>query len=227
MNKPLTIKELPEHERPRERMLSLGPAILTDSELIAVILGIGYRGQSAVHLAESLLAKAGGLRGLFDLSLEEMQQQSGIGLAKSCQLVAVTELAARIASSREQQITIKQPEDVARLLMPRYQMMKHEEFAALLLDTKNKVLAIETISKGSLNASIVHPREVFKTAIRRSAAAIIVTHNHPSGDPSPSREDIDVTRRLSEAGKIIGIEVLDHIIFGDGRTVSMKEKGLV
>ncbi len=227
MNKSLTIKELPEHLRPRERMLAEGPHKLSEAELLAIIFGIGQRGQSAVQLAQNLLAKAGGLRGLFDRSVEELQQESGIGLAKACQLKAVIELAIRTASSFEQQVSIKQPADVGRLLMPRFQMLKHEEFVALLLDTKNKVLSIEDISKGSLNASIVHPREVFKTAIRRSAAAIIVAHNHPSGDPSPSREDIDVTRRLTEAGKIIGIEVLDHIVFGDGKTVSMREKGLV
>ncbi|MGI6344869.1 MAG: RadC family protein [Bacillota bacterium] len=221
------IKDMPVEERPRERMFRLGPKQLSNSELLAIILGTGRRGESALQLSNRLLSECGGLRGLFDLSLEELSQIPGIGLAKASKLGAITELATRIAENRFQQAVIRHPSDVEKLLMSRFLQLDQEEFVIVLLDTKNQVLAIEGVFLGSLNASIVHPREVFKRAIRRSAAGMIVAHNHPSGDPTPSREDINVTRRLTEAGKIIGIEVLDHIIFGDGKTISLKEKGLV
>ncbi len=223
----LLIKELPEQERPRERLALLGARALSNAELLAVIMRTGNPGESAIHFAERLLASFGDLRGLLNCSIEELQSVQGIGPAKASQLVAIVELAVRLAAARQQQMVIRQPADVRDLLMPRLQHLAQEEFVMLVLDTKNKVLAIDDVFRGSLNASIVHPREVFKRAISRSAAAIIVAHNHPSGDPTPSREDIEVTRRLVEAGKIIGIEVLDHVIFGDGKTVSMKEKGLV
>jgi len=226
-SKPLLIKELPEQERPRERLAQQGADRLSNAELLALILGSGNQGESAVHMAERLLATFGDLRGLLSCTVSELQTISGIGPARASQLVAIVELSARLAAARQQQTTIRQPGDVQALLMPRLQHKTQEEFVLLVLDTKNKVLAVEDVFRGSLNASIVHPREVFKKAISRSAAAIIVAHNHPSGDPTPSREDIEVTRRLVEAGKIIGIEVLDHVVFGDGKTVSMKEKGLV
>lgn len=226
-SKPLLIKELPEQERPRERLALRGARALTNAELLALILGAGNRGESAVHFAERLLATFDDLRGLLNCSVEELQQVSGVGPARASQLAAIMELSARVALARQQQTVIRQPADVTELLMPRLQLETQEVFIAVMLDTKNKVLALDDIFLGSLNASIVHPREVFKKAVSRSAAAIIVVHNHPSGDPTPSREDIEVTRRLVEAGKIIGIEVLDHVVFGDGKTVSMKEKGLV
>lgn len=226
-SKPLLIKELPEQERPRERLAQQGADRLSNAELLALILGSGNQGESAIHMAERLLATFGDLRGLLSCTVSELQTISGIGPARASQLVAIVELSARLAAARQQQTVIRQPGDVQALLMPRLQHKTQEEFVLLVLDTKNKVLAVEDVFRGSLNASIVHPREVFKKAISRSAAAIIVAHNHPSGDPTPSREDIEVTRRLVEAGKIIGIEVLDHVVFGDGKTVSMKEKGLV
>lgn len=227
MPRPLLIKEMAEQERPRERMLRLGPQELNNAELLAIILGSGVRGESALHLADRLLTRFGDVRGLLELSTDEMQMEPGIGVAKACQLAAIAELAVRIAESRMHEAVIRQPGDLAILLMPYFQQLAHEEFIVVLLDTKNKVISKRTIFRGSLNASIVHPREVFKYAIRHSAAALLAAHNHPSGDPTPSREDIDVTRRLAESGKIVGIEVLDHVVFGDGKTVSMKEKGLV
>lgn len=227
MQKPLLIKEMAQQERPRERLIKFGPKALTNAELLAIILVSGIKGESALHLAHRLLARFGDLRGLLDLSIEELQKEPGIGQAKACQLAAISELAIRLSESRLHETVIRQPADLAQLLMPRFQLLQQEEFVVILLDTKNKVLAVETVFRGSLNASIVHPREVFKLAIRRSAAAMLVAHNHPSGDPTPSREDIDVTRRLMEAGKIVGITVLDHVVFGDGKIVSMKEKGLV
>ncbi|HHW99052.1 MAG TPA: DNA repair protein RadC [Firmicutes bacterium] len=227
MPKPLLIKEMAEQERPRERMLRLGPKALSNAELLAIILGTGVRGESALHLADRLLTRFGDVRGLLELSTDELQKEPGIGIAKACQLAAISEFAVRIAESRLPGTVIRQPRDLAVLLMPYFQQLTQEEFVVVLLDTKNKVISRQTVFRGSLNASIVHPREVFKYAIRHSAAAVLVAHNHPSGDPTPSREDIDVTRRLVEAGKIVGIEVLDHVVFGDGKTVSMKEKGIV
>lgn len=227
MPKPLLIKEMAEQERPRERMMRLGPQELSNAELLAIILGTGVRGESALHLSDRLLTRFGDVRGLLELSTDELQLEPGIGVAKACQLAAIAEFAVRIAESRLYEAVIRQPGDLAVLLLPYFQLLAHEEFVVVLLDTKNKVISKRTIFRGSLNASIVHPREVFKYGIRHSAAALLVAHNHPSGDPTPSREDVDVTRRLLEAGKIIGIEVLDHVVFGDGRTVSMKEKGLV
>lgn len=223
----LTVKDMPEQERPRERMRAYGSSALSNAELLAVILGSGKQGEPVLQIAHRLLSHAGGLKGLFHMSIEELQEVRGIGLAKACQLAAVMELGKRVSANQEEKTAIRQPGDVAALLMPRLRHLRQEEFQAVLLDSKNQVLAIETVFVGSLNASLVHPREVFARAIRRSAAALIVAHNHPSGDPTPSREDIEVTRRLLEAGKIIGIEVLDHIIFGDGKTISMREKGLV
>lgn len=227
MPRPLLIKEMAEQERPRERMMRLGPKALNNAELLAIILGTGVRGESAIHLADRLLTRFGNVRGLLELSTDELQLEPGIGVAKACQLAALSEFAVRIAESRLHEAVIRQPNDLAILLMPYFRQLAHEEFVVVLVDTKNNVLSKRTVFRGSLNASIVHPREVFKYAIRHSAAAVLVAHNHPSGDPTPSREDIDVTRRLVEAGKIIGIEVLDHVVFGDGRTISMKEKGLV
>ncbi len=227
MPKPLLIKDMAEQERPRERMLRLGPQALSNAELLAIILATGVRGESALHLADRLLTRFGDVRGLLELSTDELQMEPGIGVAKACQLAAISEFAVRIAESRMYDATIRQPEDLAAVLMPYFQQLAHEEFVVVLLDTKNKIVSRRTIFRGSLNASIVHPREVFKYAIRHSAAALLAAHNHPSGDPTPSREDIEVTRRLVEAGKIIGIEVLDHVVFGDGKTISMKEKGLV
>lgn len=227
MAKPLLIKEMVEQERPRERMLRFGPKELSNAELLALILSTGTRGESAVHLAERLLARFGGVRELLALSTDELQSEPGIGVAKACQLAAISEFAVRIAESRLYDAVIRRPKDLEVFLMPYFQHLPQEEFMVVLLDTKNKVISKQTIFRGSLNASIVHPREVFKYAVRHSAAAMLVAHNHPSGDPTPSREDIDVTRRLMEAGKIIGIEVLDHIVFGDAKTISMKEKCLV
>lgn len=227
MPKPLLIKEMAEQERPRERLMRLGAQELSNAELLAIILATGVKGESALSLANRLLNRFGDVRGLLELSTDELQTEPGIGVAKACQLAAISEFSVRIAESRERDTVIRQPADLAALLMPYFQLLAHEEFVVILVDTKNRVISKRTIFRGSLNASIVHPREVFKYAIRHSAAALLVAHNHPSGDPTPSREDIDATRRLVEAGKIIGIEVLDHVVFGDGRTISMKEKGLV
>ncbi|MDU0329741.1 RadC family protein [Paenibacillus barengoltzii] len=225
---PYMLRDLPSEERPRERMIKYGAGALSHAELLAILLRTGTRQESAVHMAQRLLAELGGLRGLVDVSLEEMTSLKGIGPAKAVQLKAGIELGQRLAKSRlPDQAVIRSPHDAAELLMEQMRYLQKEHFVCLFLNTKNHVIAQETLSIGSLNASIVHPREVFRAAIKCSSASVVCAHNHPSGDPTPSPEDIRMTRRLCEAGEIIGIDVLDHIVIGDGKFVSLKERGLM
>ena len=223
-----TLRDVPMEERPRERMMKYGAHALSNAELLAILLRTGTYSENAVGLAMKLLKEIGGLRQLVDRSTEELMSIKGIGPAKALQLQAGIELGRRIArSAMEDRVVIRHPRDVAELLAEELRYLKKEHFVCLFLNTKNHVIGRETLSIGSLNASIVHPREVFLAAIKRSSASLICVHNHPSGDPSPSPEDIEITRRLSEAGEIIGIEVLDHVIIGDRDYVSLKEKGLL
>ncbi|SCY15932.1 RadC family protein [Alkaliphilus peptidifermentans] len=224
-----TIKNLPPDERPREKLLAYGPRKLSNAELLAILLAKGSKEQSAISLAEAILSyNKEGMRFLTDCTVEELSSIKGIGLAKSSQLIAAVELGKRIAlATKVNNYKIKSPEDVVDLLMEEMRYNKKEHFNILLLNTKNELIAEENISVGSLNASIVHPREVFIRAIKRSSSAIILVHNHPSGDPSPSSEDISITKRLIDAGDILGIKVLDHIIIGDGVFTSLKEKSLM
>ncbi|WP_227767645.1 RadC family protein [Zhaonella formicivorans] len=224
----LTIKEMPEELRPRERMLKAGPHSLSNSELLAILLRTGSRKESALDLASRILKEKEGLQFLADAALEELVGIQGVGLAKAAQIKAAVELGKRLAAYKgEQRFTVESPASAANLLMDEMRFLDREHFRAILLNTKNHVLGTETISIGSLNSSIVHPRELFKQAIKKSAAALILAHNHPSGDPTPSREDVEVTKRLLEAGKIIGIEILDHLVIGNGIYVSFKERGLI
>ncbi|WP_097159183.1 RadC family protein [Bacillus oleivorans] len=220
------IKDVPEEERPRERFMKEGPTNLSNQELLALLLRTGSHQESVMELSQKLVIKFEGLRMLKDASLEELTSIKGIGTAKAIQLLATFELARRVASLKDtERYTIRSPEDGANYVMNEMRFLSQEHFVCLYLNTKNQVLHKQTIFIGSLNASIVHPREVYKEAFRRSAASIICVHNHPSGDPAPSREDIEVTKRLNECGKIIGIELLDHLIIGENRYVSLKEKG--
>lgn len=226
--KKLTIKDLPQQERPRERMKELGAEKLSNAELLAIILRTGHHEETALHLAERILSQAGGLRYLPDFTLEELQQIKGIGLAKAVQIKAAVELGRRLASAlRPETLSLNSPWQVAEFLMEEMRYYPKEYFKVILLNTKNQIISIEDISVGSLNSSIVHPREIFNLPVKKSAASVILIHNHPSGDPTPSREDMEVTRRLVEAGKILGISVLDHIIVGEKRYISFKEKGLM
>lgn len=221
-----SLKEFPEEARPREKLLRLGAGALSEAELLAIVLRTGTRNVTAIQLAYQLLSR-GGLRFLQEATVEELSQIPGMGLAKAAQVKSAVELGKRMGLNQASRAVIKSPADVQELLMEEMRYLDREFFRLVLLNTKNQVISVENISVGSLNSSLVHPREVFKPAIKRSAAAIILTHNHPSGDPTPSKEDGEVTRRLAEAGKLLGIEVLDHIIFGDGRIVSLKERGML
>jgi DNA repair protein RadC len=225
---PNKIRELPTDERPRERLIQYGADALSTAELLAILLRTGTEQRSAIDLGEFLLVHFGSLRSVANATIEELAGVHGIGPAKAAQIKAAIEFGRRlIAASPEERPKIRSPRDVYNLLGPTLRDEKREHFIALLLDTKNGVLRSKTISVGDLSSSIVHPREVFTEAIRHSAASIIVCHNHPSGDPTPSPEDIAVTKRLIDAGELLGIEVLDHIVLGDNRWASLKEKGLI
>ncbi|MFV9567262.1 MULTISPECIES: RadC family protein [Thermoanaerobacter] len=220
------IKDLPYEERPRERLIKHGAQVLSNAELIAIIIGTGSKRESAITLAQRLIMEDRGLKFIVDSSVEKLAKIKGIGIAKAVKLKAAVELGRRMMlSTGSDSFTITSPEDVISLMMDEMRYLTKEYFKVIMLNVKNKVIAIETISIGSLNTSIVHPREVFKAAIERSCSSIILVHNHPSGDPTPSREDIEVTKRLVEGGNILGIKVLDHVIIGDGRGISLKEKG--
>ncbi|MGN7763227.1 RadC family protein [Paenibacillus sp. P46E] len=224
----LMLRDLPHEERPRERMMHYGAESLSQAELLAILLRTGTRAESAIHIAQRILGQAGSLRGLADLSIEELTNIKGIGPAKAVQLKAGIELGRRMANSRlTEPVIIRSPQDAAEILTEQLRYLQKEHFVCLFLNTKNHVIAQETLSMGSLNASIVHPREVFRAAMKCSSAAIICAHNHPSGDPTPSPEDISLTARLLQAGEIVGIDVLDHLIIGDSSFVSLKEKGFM
>ncbi len=227
----ILMKDLPLEERPRERLHRYGAQVLSDAEILAVLIRTGTRAESALVLAQRILKGDGGKSGLayvVDSSMEELSKIKGIGPAKAAQIKAAVELGRRISAyNRGQQVTITSPLDVKDLLMEEMRFLEKEHFKTILLNIKNHVISIEEISIGSLNSSIVHPREVFKPAIRRSSASVILVHNHPSGDPTPSREDVEVTARLVESGKILGINVLDHIVIGNNSILSLKEKGLM
>ncbi|MGI5823245.1 MAG: RadC family protein [Dethiobacteria bacterium] len=224
----ITIKDMPLEERPREKMKEQGAGRLSNAELLAVIIRTGHREKTAIHLAEKVITRAGGLRFLPDYTLEELQEIKGIGLAKAVQIKAALELGRRMAATlRPAALSLNSPQDVAGFLMEEMRYYHKEYFKIILLNTKNQIISLEDISVGSLNSSIVHPREIFHVSIKKSAAAIILAHNHPSGDPHPSNEDLEVTKRVAEAGEILGIKVLDHLIIGEGKYFSLKEKGLL
>ncbi|CAG5092421.1 DNA repair protein RadC [Thermobacillus xylanilyticus] len=222
----ILLRDIPREDRPRERMMIDGAEALSDAELLAILLRTGTRNESAVNLANRILRECGGLRQLVDMSIAELTNIRGVGPAKAVQLRAGIELGRRLARrAASDRPAIRKPEDAAKLVMEDLRSELKEHFVCLFLNTKNQVLARETLSVGTLNASLVHPREVFRAAIKRGSASIICLHNHPSGDPTPSPEDIALTRRLQEAGALIGIDVLDHIVIGDGRFISLKEQG--
>lgn len=225
----MKIKGLPEEERPREKMLYQGKESLSNAELLAILLRSGTREKSALELAGDIISMNDeGILHLEDCSMEEMTKVKGMGTAKACQVLAAIELGKRVATHpRKERATIESPSDIAKLFMEKMRYYKKEHFCTLLLNSKGKILGEVEISIGDLNSSMVHPREVFLQAVRRSAAAVVLIHNHPSGDPTPSKDDIDITKRLMESARILGINILDHIIIGDGVYFSMKAENLM
>lgn len=222
------MKEMPATERPRERLLRAGAEALSSAELVSIILGTGVRGQTALSLAGSVMRAFGGLRGIAAASTRDLAGHRGIGTAKAVQLKAAVELGRRaVTLEPEDLVQVSGPGDVASLLMGEMRYFDREHFRVVLLNAKHRIIDIVTVSVGCLDSSLVHPREVFKECLRRNSACIILVHNHPSGDPTPSTDDVAITRRLASSGLILGIEVLDHIIVGDNRYSSLKEMGLM
>lgn len=222
----LKIRDVHEADRPRERLIRQGSQSLSNQELLAILLRTGTKEESVLSLANRILMNFEKLHALKHATIEEIIAIKGIGEAKAVHLLAAIELGKRLAQKEmDTRFTIRSPDDAAHFLMPEMSPLQQEHFVVLFLNVKNQVLHKQTIFIGSLNASIVHPREIFREAVKRSAASIICAHNHPSGVPTPSPEDIEVTSRLHEAGLIIGIDLIDHIIIGDHQFISLKEKG--
>ena len=223
-----TVRDLPRQERPRERLQKFGPEALSAQELLALVIGRGIPNKSVMNIAQELLAKFGNVKAIGQATIEELSQIKGIGLAKAAQIKACFELGKRENLEPElKNFDVKNPEGVVKAIRASIQDKAKEHFKLILLNPRNKIIGISTISIGTLNASLVHPREVFKDAIVHSAASVVLAHNHPSGDPEPSEDDIAITKRLIEAGKILGIEVMDHIIIAKNGFFSFKERGLV
>ncbi len=218
--------ELPAEERPRERMRALGVEALSMRELLALVIGSGSRGKGTMEVADDLVVSFESVRDLALASVERLCRVSGVGVARASRVMAAIELGKRVLkSSRGDRKTVRCPADAAGMVMEDMMNLDREHFRVMLLDSKNAVISVETVSIGTVNASIVHPREVLKPALEKSATSIILVHNHPTGSVSPSREDILITRRFEKCGRILGIDVVDHIIVGDNNYVSMKEGG--
>lgn len=223
-----TIKELPEGERPRERLEHYGPLALSTAELLAIILRVGTRDENVLRLAQRLLSTYGGLAGLAQAPFSELVAVKGMGPAKTTQLKAAFELGRRLqVAAPQERIIVRSPAEVANLLMLEMGPLEQEHLRVVILNTRNQVLKVHTVYIGSLNSAAARIGELFREAIRLNAAAIIVAHNHPSGDPTPSPEDVHFTRQIVEAGKLLGIEVLDHLVICQARWVSLKERGLM
>ena len=225
MIKQLKIKDMPLEERPREKLIRHGSGVLTNAELLAIILGNGTKRENVLELSKNLL-KENNLKLLSRKRINALMRIFGIGQSKACQIVSCFELGRRLASFKDtRDNSINNVRDVVKLFSPDMSYLKKEHFKGIFLDSRKKIIKDETIFIGSLNASIIHPREIFQAAFEEGAAAIILLHNHPSGDPKPSDDDVEITTQLVEAGKILGIEVIDHIIIGHNRYFSFKEKG--
>jgi DNA repair protein RadC len=226
-----SIKKWPEEERPRERLLKFGTGGLSTAQLLAIILRSGNRDKSAIELARELLMRFDGLKEVEDAAAAELSQIKGMGSAKVAQLKAAFELGRRLLQNQEDAAlknpSFKNGKEVYEYYRPKFYGMKKERFLCALLDTKNRVFKEIIVSEGTLTSSLVHPREVFRDAIKEAAASVMFVHNHPSGDPNPSRDDLSITERLVETGRVIGINVLDHIIISDGKYLSLLEKGYI
>ena len=225
---PSAVREMPEEDRPRERLERLGAEALRDAELLAVLFRTGTREMGAVALADALLRDFGDLRAVARASIEQLMQVKGLGRVKAIEIKAALELGTRLASHTEtRRARIQGAEDVSRLLMTRFKQCETEQFKCLLMNTKNEVLKVVDVASGSLDHVDAIPRDVFRQAVRDGVSRVIVCHNHPSGDPEPSRDDLAITKRLVDSGQTLGVSVLDHVIFGDGRYVSLAERNLL
>ncbi|OGW57073.1 MAG: hypothetical protein A3D21_00425 [Nitrospirae bacterium RIFCSPHIGHO2_02_FULL_42_12] len=223
-----TVHDLPKPERPRERLKRFGPEALSAQELLALIIGRGVPQKSVMTIAQELLVKFGDIKTISEATLEELSQIKGIGFAKAAQIKACFELGKRQDLEPElKDFDIKDPQSVVKAIRASIKDKAKEHFKLILLNARNKIIGISTVSIGSLNASIVHPREVFKDAIMHNAYSVVLAHNHPSGDPEPSEDDIKMTRQLIDSGKILGIEVIDHIIVTQNKYLSFKAKGVI
>ena len=223
----LRIKDLPPDAQPRERLRDHGPAALTDAELLAILLRVGVAGTNVLLLSQQLLVDRGGWPGLLRTDYGDLCKRHGIGEAKAATLKASLEIGRRLLlTEQEQRFQVKSPADVATLLMLEMSHLDQEHLRTVLLDTKNRVQTINTIYQGSLNSSLIRVGEIFKEALKRNSAGLIVVHNHPSGDPTPSPEDVLVTREIIAAGKLLDVDVLDHLVIGHGKYISMRERGL-
>lgn len=221
------IMDLHESDRPRERLAALGPQALSNAELIAILLRVGVRGENAVAVAQRLLTQFKGLSGLHRAPFADLKNQHGLGDAKAAQIKAAIELGRRLPlESPEERASINSPADAAALVQYEMSALEQEHLRVILLDRRNRVMETAEIYKGSVNSSQIRVGEIFKEAIRKNASALIVIHNHPSGDPTPSPDDVAVTRAIVQAGKLLDVEVLDHLVIGQGRWVSLKERGL-
>jgi DNA repair protein RadC len=220
------MKALSENDRPREKLFRLGATALGDNELIAIVIGSGSRRANALTLANEILEGAGGLHAIPRTTLDDLRRFDGMGAAKAAQVLAAVELGRRtLLRCPPSRVQFANPRDVASYLLPQFGSKPVEQFGLVMLDTKHRLLRTSVISVGTLDSSPAHPREIFREAASASAAAIVLFHNHPSGDPTPSRDDVDLTRRLVQAGELMGIDVLDHVILADTRYFSFREAG--
>jgi DNA repair protein RadC len=224
----MRMEEIPVEDRPRERLKSLGAEVLSVRELLAIVIGPGSRDKGAMELAGDLMSAFESTRDLSGASIEKLSGINGMGFAKACRVRAAIELGKRVVKAMRGRIrSVRCPDDAAGLVMEDMRHLDREHFKVILLDSKNAVISIETVSVGTVNASIVHPREALRPALEKSATSMVLVHNHPTGNVSPSREDILLTKRFEKCGRILGIDVVDHIIIGDGRYKSLKEGGYV
>lgn len=229
MNIDVKINDMPLNERPMERFVKFGAEGLSNAELLAILLRTGTRGENIISISTRLLSEVDGLDGLLNISLDDVKKIKGIKTVKACQLMAMIELFKRFNTlrSQRQEYKITSPKDVADLLINEMNSLNQEVLKLILLNTKNVIIGVKDVFKGSLNTSIVHPREIFSEAVKKGSANIIICHNHPSGDPVPSKEDINLTVRLKKCGELMGIGLLDHIIIGNNKYISLKEKGII
>ena len=229
MENSLKIKDIPQNERPKEKLLTCGADSLSNSELLAIILKTGTKGENVLQLSGRLLSELEGLDGVLSASFNDITSIRGIKDGKASQILALSELFRRFRTLKamKKDVKINSPKDLADLLIGEMNDLTQEVLKVVLLSTKNIIIGTKDVFKGSLNTSIVHPREIFKQAIDKHSASIIICHNHPSGDPTPSKEDINITLRIKECGNILGIQLVDHIIIGNNKFVSLKERGLI